>query len=223
VPGVNIPSDSYLQAQLNSMQQQLNELQTQQQYVMVNKAGMLALQMGLLQDGYFGMAVYDGSTTVPRVQVGQLPNGDYGLSVGDANGNSQEILPAVSSYVAAQLTQHSVGTSGLSGSPSVTCDIGASGNAQIIIGASVQLPTAGGSNTQAGIQFTIDGSGTYGFVQLGASLGASDIMVASVSQTYTLSGLGQTRTAGSHTFGLVYYSNTGGASFQYNFLEVRPL
>jgi hypothetical protein len=204
MPPVNIPSSDYLAQQINLMQQQIQALQTQQQYVMVDKNGILRVQLGLLQTG------------------------DYGLYLEDPSGNRQEILPAANAYYNPALTLSGFGPSTISGSPQVQCTIGASGNAKITIGSFIELPSAGGNNCYGGIFLVIDGGGTlYGQCQLTASLGASQVASASVTQIYSLTGLlnGGTLSPGLHTFSLKYYSNNSGGYtfFAQNFLEVVPV
>ena len=211
MPPVNVPSSDYLAQQINLMQQQLQALQTQQQYVMVDKNGNLRLQLGLLQ------------------------NGDYGILMQDASGNHQELLPSVSAFENSALSLTGFGPSTISGSPSVTANIGASGNAKITLATQITLPASGGTSSTpcyGAVLIVIDGSGAYGEAYFGVRVGSAGNSVtgtASVAQVMSLQGLlnGGTLTEGSHTFSLIYVADSGSSSnvtfFSQNYLEVQPI
>jgi hypothetical protein len=205
MPPVNIPSSDYLIQQINLMQQQIQALQTQQQYVMVDKNGILRLQLGLLQ------------------------NGDYGILMQDVSGNKQELLPAVSSYKASALTLTGFGPSALTDAPSVTCNIGASGNAKITLSSQIALPNSSGS-ISAFVLLQIDSGATfYGATGLNINQSASVQLGGSVCSVFTILDVtgGSPLAEGSHTFSLIFEAASSSSSnntfFSETFLEVQPI
>src|SRR5579875_2817359 len=130
---------------------------------LLNSSGDVVALLGQLLDGTYGIALYnafgvpitevgpDGvtiqsSSGAVRAQLGLLANGDYGLQVVNTDGSSQEILPTISAFAAAQISTTSTSWVSLAGSPSLTATLGASGNAVVTVGAQI----ANGSTSAAG-------------------------------------------------------------------------
>src|ERR1019366_5224590 len=66
-----------------------------------------------------------------------LVNGDHGIELIDLSGNTQELLPSRDDYAGPTLSTTSATPVGLSGSPFVNINLGASGDCEITAGAFV--------------------------------------------------------------------------------------
>jgi hypothetical protein len=140
------PSNDYFASLLRGLQQQITALSTQQNQYVIDNTGTTRVQVGWHQaDNSYGVTIFDPSGN-KRVVLGQLPNGDHGIELIDASGHAQELLPALDQYVGATLNTTSGTPVTLSGSPTVTVNIGANGDCEITAGAFVGYPTAGSAN-----------------------------------------------------------------------------
>ena len=156
-----------------------------------------------------------------RIRIGFLPNGDYGVLFSDTLGNQQELLPAVRSFYAAQLSTSSTSPATLGSAPSVTAVIGASGDAVLEFGSNISASGAGvgglvypeldgALTTVAGNQWLL-----YNLNQSNATCYASVL----ASQFF-----GKKLTPGSHTFTQQYSVHAAGtALFTANVLAVTPI
>ena len=117
MPGGNGPSNEYLLGQIQQLQSQYTALSQQGQYVVVDQNLKL------------------------RVQIGLLQNGDYGILLADpASGAHQELLPSAAGYTSSTLVCTSTTPQTLSGSPTVSVTIGASFDAKVSFSA-IQTPS----------------------------------------------------------------------------------
>jgi hypothetical protein len=201
MPAYNVPQDEYLSRLLASLQQQVAATQSQQQYVVVDQNLALRLQIGLLE------------------------NGDYGILLADpATATRTELLPLYTSYVDTQLSTSSATPVALAGSPAVTATIGASGDCIITVGSSI---SNGAVNNTGFINLEVDGAGGHSILSLGstASITAANVQSTRQYTKWTLESGGIPLTPGQHTFGLHYSSSTGGTTvtFSANWLSVQPI
>lgn len=190
---------------LDSHQKQINDLKRTSQLSAAN------ITDGTLQ-------VSDPAGNV-RVQVGNIPDGDYGLAISDLAGHTEEILPSVHAYNAATLSTTSTTATAITGSPTVSAVIGASGDAEITISAFVQVTTA----TTAFAALYIDGvlAGPTSCFDLVAGTGGAGV---AMSTTLLLSLFnGATIAPGSHTFSLKYLVGSGTGTWSQNYLRVKPI
>lgn len=158
---------------------------------------------------------------IRRVQVGALANGDYGILLRDLLGNVQELLPLKSSFYNSQLSVSSTSPTTVANSPSVTVDIGASGDAILSLGANISSNSAG----VGGLVYPlIDGAltpvaGNTWLLYNNYTGNVSCFVEVQVSQFF-----GHTLTPGSHTFTLKYSTALSGtAIFTANVLKVQPI
>ena len=190
----NYNADNGLASQLKNLTDRITALETQQTFVVSD------------------------INNVKRVQLGQLPNKDYGLYVADTAGHSQEILPGVDAYVNGALSTTSTSPASIAGSPTVTATIGASGDFEVTAGAFMSVP---GSATAFAF-LVIDGGSP---LQLfGTVVSGTTGITTSVQATRKYSKwAGTTLTPGSHTFTMVYDTTTGTATFSANYLKIQPI
>jgi hypothetical protein len=136
VPSVPPIANDYLKSLLNGLQAQIIALvTTQNQYVLDNNS-IVRVQVGWHQtNNSYGVTIFDPSGN-RRVVLGQLPNGDHGIELIDLSGNTQELLPSRDDYAGPTLSTTSPPPVGLSGSPFVNINLGASGDCEITAGAS---------------------------------------------------------------------------------------
>ena len=208
MPAVNFSQDDWLVQQIQQLQQQVQALQTQQQYVIVD------------------------AQLRQRVQLGLLNNGDYGLLVTDpVNSVQTEYLPVYQNVVAATEGTSSASYTDLTtAGPSVTVTIGASGMAQIFIGSYIGVTAV--QNAQAGgfVGVATDGVDPVGGIGLDEllyfAMSTANVVpsctgiASSQSGIYVVSGL----SPGTHTFKMRYKAAGGGTSnFSSRFIQVRPL
>ena len=180
----------------------------------VDNNGHQVMAIGQLPDGTYGIEVYDNNGNV-RSALGKLVNGDYGLQVIDSAGNSQEILPAVQQYVAANINVTSQ-TYVQDGGPVVSAVVGASGKVKVEASA---FAAANAGNVGAWVGLYIDGAFAFDLTEIDSAGGQ---ITTSFGSTIIVSGL----TPGStNTFELYYKwtSATGSANFQNRSLVVTPL
>jgi hypothetical protein len=159
-----------------------------------------------------------------RIVTGLLPNGDYGLAYySRANdGTYQELFPSVSAFTASTLSTSSTSYTTLTGSPSVTVDIGMSGDCDVAVSSRIGTLAAGRS---AGMELVVDGtpiSASTWSPTLGSSAADLNASVTAMGRYSEIAG--GTLTAGSHTFSLQYASLLGGTvEFVTVFLRIQPI
>jgi hypothetical protein len=199
MPPVNVPSSDYLAQQINLMQQQIQALQTQQQYVMVDKNGYLRLQLGLLQ------------------------NGDFGILLADTNGNSQELLPAASAFYGGTLATTSGSYTTLGSSPTVQVVIGESGDCEVTF--SCIAAAAAYAGEVACATLVVDGSIPFtNYLCYLSSSGSNGAGASTTSIIRYKAYAGGGLAPGPHTFSLKYRALAGsGADFINPYLKVQPL
>jgi hypothetical protein len=211
------PSNDYFASLLRGLQQQITALSTQQNQYVVDNTGTMRVQVGWHQaDNSYGVTIFDPSGN-KRVVLGQLPNGDHGIELIDLSGNTQELLPARDDYVGTTLSTTSATPVGLSGSPFVNINVGASGDAEITAGAFVGCA----ANDTANAYLVIDGGTPDSIFGLGSTAASA----GNVQSTRRLSTwLGTTlNPAVGHSFTMAYASTSGTANFSANYLKVQPL
>jgi hypothetical protein len=219
MPGI-IPQQSLYQLIFN-LQQQINAVALQQTGGITNSSGIAVVKYGALPNGDYGYAVYD-STGNLRVQMGELPSGDYGIEIVDPTGHSNEIWP-VSSAFGNGGTLGSAGPATITGSPSVTSYLGASGDCLITVSAGLEAT----EGVDANVYLVIDGTPYFTRTALGlsiANMGASAQIFQNCSSTFRLSQwYGSALTANaSHTFSLEYEGATG-LDFSEICIVIQPL
>lgn len=165
-----------------------------------------------------GLTQYDSGGHT-RMQMGELPNGDYGLAYYSAanDGTYAELFPVESAYAQGTLTTTSSTETTIAGSPSVTATLGASGDALVTVSAFIGMSVA----AESAVWLTIDGNSVGQWIAV--SSGASGPVATNASSTRRLSNMGSAPGAGSHTFGLEFSSSSGTAQFSAIGLIVQPL
>lgn len=211
IPGVNnTPGELWLITQIQQMQNQIRALQQQQNSSVADNNLKVRIQQGLLPDGSYGTRYLDAAGN-ERARIGQQSNGDYGLGVTDPSGNFAEMLPLQTRGVTTLETTTSTSWTDLATvGPSVTANIGATGNALIIVTAGIHINTTGVTGS---LGVSIDGASPVSPVAgfgLNAATGA-----ATVTGSFVKTGL----SAGSHTF-KIQYENSGAIVVGY---DVRSL
>lgn len=195
MPGTNPAADSFTIEFLRQIDQRLRSLETQQNSLWRDAEGN------------------------PRLQIGLLPNGDYGFATySPANdGTYQEVRPLEAASAAGGVTTAAGGFALTDlGGPAVTATIGATGKALVL--ASCEALITGGSGADAAYcALMVDGS-------FAASIGStSETVYNAVTDGTVLTGL----SPGSHEFALWYgmlgSSGTPTATFQARSLVVWPL
>lgn len=197
------PDDVF--ARLDSLQQQLNALKRTSQLSAANITG------GNLQ-------VSDTAGNV-RVQVGNILGGDYGVLVADLNGNTEELLPTVSSYFGPVITATTTSFASYTGAPSLTAVIGQSGNAKVSFSATI-FSSSGGSQPIVGL--SVDGGAAFALL-VNNSINQVSVAGNRILKSWA-AGPGLL-TPGSHVFSFVYQAagSVGTAAFADSYLEVKPL
>jgi hypothetical protein len=188
-----VPADWFL-GEFNKMRHQIAQVATQSQYFFSDPQGNL------------------------RVKLGLLSNGDYGIQLTDVDGHSVELLPGVDNYHNGTLSTTSTTPVALTGSPTVTCDIAASGNCEVTAGAFVGVDA-----TAEGLMWlTVDGT-SVGQIA-GVSNGNSAGIGGNVQSTRNLAlWQGSGLTPGQHAFGLLFSATSGTANFSAIYLKVQPV
>jgi len=217
VPSVPPIANDYLKSLLNGLQAQITALATtQNQYVLDNNS-IVRVQVGWNQtNNSYGVTIFDPSGN-RRVVLGQLPNGDHGIELIDLSGNTQELLPSRDDYAGPTLSTTSATPVGLSGSPFVNINLGASGDCEITARAFVGCA----ANDTANAYLVIDGGTPQSIFGLG-STAASAGNVQSTRRISTWLGTTLTPNVG-HSFTMAYASTSGTANFSANYLKVQPL
>jgi hypothetical protein len=195
VPGVNGPSSEYLVSQLQGIQSQLTALAQQSSYVVVDQNLKL------------------------RVVVGLLPSGDFGILLQDPAGNTQELLPALSSYVNGTLSTTSSTAASIAGSPSITANIGASGDCELTVAAYINVP-AGALGT---VFIVADGGAAWSLTALDNFNGSAALSASVCGMVKWKQRTAGSLTPGSHAFTLKYATTAGTANFSQNYFKVQPV
>jgi hypothetical protein len=186
MPGVNLPADAnQLAAILNNLQAQITALQTQQLFIATDKN-------------------YN-----PRVRLGLLPDGDYGLAIYSAanDGTYVEInVPVVASY-AGTLTTSSTSYTTLTNSPTLSVTVGASGKAFVSLSGTIGTSsTVSGTPAQGKAQMYVDGVASGLVIAASITVNTSAFGVQSTnSNAILVTGLSQ----GTHTLSIEYESPFG--------------
>lgn len=221
MPGMNLPASTWLATKLNDFDQRLTNLEHQQLFIITNSTGAAIGRFGLQTDGTISAEFFD-TAGHKRVAVGQLLNGDYGLQIVDLLGNQQELLPAVTSFNGNTLTTNSAVAAAITGGPSVSFDLGANLDADVLV--SAQLTTAG-SGGQA-IYGKLDSNAAAEIMQFSSA--GTDVTQTPMSMTFRLNAwatfYGLTAlTAGAHTLTLWYTGVSGNSVYSLNYLKVQPV
>lgn len=144
-----------------------------------------------------GLTVNDSSGKT-RVQLGALPNGDYGLEITDASGLSQVVNPLYADTGNSSSTLAEA-TSWTSFSfPTLTAPIGPSGTAVFMIAAWLGLPSGsyieiglevnGATPTFSSLYSNITGEGSFAYIYVGNGLPQGSIDFTLVYRTGSVSG-----------------------------------
>lgn len=144
-----------------------------------------------------GLTVNDSSGNT-RVQLGALPNGDYGLEITDAAGLAQVVNPLYAQTGASSTTLAEATSWSSFSFPTLTAPIGPSGKALIMVGAWLQSPSGGSialglevngvAPTYGSIYSDISGKGSFGYMYVAAGLPQGSITFTLVYQTGSVSG-----------------------------------
>jgi hypothetical protein len=174
-----------------------------------NAAGELVLEIGNIGgSGEYGIVTYDASGH-PRVIVGQLPDGTYGLAVGSnvaSGGNYVDINVPVVSAISGLLTTTSTSFTTLTGSPTLGVTVGGSGKLLVTITGTIGVNNATSTPSQGLAYVYVDGVVTT--AGLAASLtvtsGTGGVQMTGATSSL-LTGLSQ----GAHTLSIEYRSANG--------------
>jgi hypothetical protein len=186
-----------------------------------NSAGDVILALGENADGTNSLEVFDTSGNL-RTALGQLASGDYGLAVTDPHGVTNEVFPVSSKYVNGPLATSSTTPFAITGSPSVTAYLGASGDALVTV---CCLMNTGITSTLGEVDLWVDGSSYGSALFMGYPSSAGSAVEASCSTTRRLSDWeGALPANGNHVFTL-RYSSSAGTSIGFNAISivVQPL
>ena len=211
------PSNDWFASQFRNLQQQITALATQQNQYVIDHNQIMRVKVGWHQaDNSYGVTIFDPSGN-RRVVLGQLPNGDHGIELIDLSGNTQELLPSRDDYAGPTLSTTSATPVGLSGSPFVNINLGASGDCEITAGAFVGCA----ANDTANAYLVIDGGTPESIFGLGSTAASA----GNVQSTRRISTWLSTTLAPNvgHSFTMAYASTSGTANFSANYLKVQPL
>lgn len=211
------------------MQAQISALAQQQQILISNAQSETRIVNGLIPGSgptaQYGLQVLDteGNT---RVQVGDQPNGDIGLSVTDpATSTTTTILPVFSETDGG----HSLATSSTTyvadpNTPALTATIAASGTALITASSYIGIPGSTGGAQSAGlVGLFVDGSLYYdGLLYLSNTVVGATAVGIAASQSAAI--IATDLATGQHTFEM-YYKIVGPGDVNYSnrHLQVQPL
>jgi len=219
MPPVPGKANDYFVNLIKTMQKRITALETKQNFGIRDAKNILRLQAGLLPDGTFGMRVFDTAGN-PRIGFGQLPDGDSGMAVYSQSndGTYVEVNPPVATPASGALATASTSFTTLTGSPTISVNVGISGKVLGILSGIVGLSVS--SNTQQGIaQLYVDG------VANGPTIAASLTMASGVAGVQStggdialISGLAQ----GAHTLSIEYKS-VFGASINFSEMQITAI
>jgi len=204
------------------LHRRIRALETQQNSYVTDIDGNVIMQSGYIAGTYpaqHGTLVSDDSGNV-RLQLGTLPDGDFGLAY-FTPGTSiyQTLWPLVSDYADATISTESTSWTALAGSPTVTAVLGASGDAMVTVSAFIGMGVA---DSTCSIGLAVDGGSPEQWVALSS---ASTVGVnATTVRQLSKSGIGAL-TKGPHTFTLQYMTTDGSAdaNFSAQCLVVEPI
>ncbi len=186
--------DDHLLATILSHEARLRALETQQQLIITDPAGKT------------------------RVQVGLLPNGDYGIAVFDAATGDYEVVAYeyFACITASESTTSTTPTDLTTPGPSVTVPVGASGAVEVTMAACIDVSSG---SSAAGIAYLfVDGVGAANLPNI--TVGNVNGVLANVSLLVRVSGLSE----GDHVFEMKYESADGSiVTFANRTLSVRPI
>jgi hypothetical protein len=95
----------------------------------------IASRVTKLETSFTGVKDSLGNT---RIKTGLLANGDYGIALIDGLGNTDELLPSVRGFYVTGISVTSTSYASPSGSPSVTAQIGANGDAIVTVSCNME-------------------------------------------------------------------------------------
>lgn len=169
------------------------------------------------------LTVYD-NTLVPRVVLGLLPDGTYGLAIGSnvaVGGHYVDIHVPAYTALGGPFTTASTTPTTIAGSPTLNVTVGASGLCLITLSAFVGLSLTSAGAIEGNAEITIDGVTGGTVITSSLTLQAAALpggMANSVSSTFLKGSLSQ----GTHTLGLVY-SSTFGQSISWSNVGIAAL
>lgn len=160
----------------------------------------------------------------PRVNVGYLPSGDYGILLSAPNNSENtELLPIVTQFWLNAIIITSTSFVTNTNLPAVSAYIGASGNCLVRISSVININDSGNIGE---IKVQVDGNsgnqqGTCAFTQTGGTEGSASCL----AEFPYAAAAGNSLTPNSyHTFQLVFKSNDGSAvDFSYISLTIQPI
>lgn len=230
MPPVLPSAEQYLLLQLAQLAATVQQLSEQQQILISNSDNVTRIVNGLIpgSGGLYGFQVLDTGGN-NRVQVGDLPGGDIGLSVSDpTTGTTTTILPVYKQTDGDNsLTTSSTTYVTDPNMPALTATIGAHEEALILLNSYVGIP-GGTSGTQSGgfVGLSIDGgapTGTFNELLYFANtvVGSTAVgMAANQSASFIATGL----SSGQHTFEMQFkMTGPGSVTFESRYLQVQPL
>ena len=184
----------------------------------------LARRVAALEQQFRGIKDEDGNT---RVKWGQLPLGDYGISLSDpATGNVTTLLPVYKEGITtAESTMSTTYTDLATPGPEVTATIGMSGEALVIINSYIGVIGVASAQSGGFVGVSIDGNAPVSpldeILYFAVSSGSEAIGIAgNQSAMVILTGL----SVGQHTFEFKYKALGGNnVTFFNRFLQVAPI
>jgi hypothetical protein len=215
--------------------------------------GNVAAAYGIQNDGTFGLWLYPDTTGaypanptmklsgtglsfynpsgVEEVSLGELSSGLWGLGVLPYGGSQLQQVGGALSALTADEQQSTASWSNLTGDPSVTVDIGPSGEALVMIGCRISTGGAANQNMEGVVGVQVDGAATpYGYNSstplTGPYIYASTAAAGGVSVSGTITIQVTGLSAGTHTFSLLYATaniSGGSVGFSGRFVTVQPL
>ena len=209
MPGVNPPAGDAFFARLRNIEKALAALQNQQLFLVADLEQNMRVRLGPLVDGT------------------GTPNGDFGLSVSDSNGHTTNILPVYTSSVGAVESTTSTSYTDLATpGPSVTAEVGSTGDVEIICNSYIGIPGTSSGQSAGFVGISIDGAPPTSpldeaiyFSNTGG--GTPQGMAANQSFTTILTGLAP---LSSVTFTMLYkVAGPPTVSFGSRYLSVRPI
>jgi hypothetical protein len=179
--------------------------------------GVERVVVGRLDDDTdeYGVRILD-ETDAPRVQLGVLQDGGYGLGVRNDAGQIVNVLRSLTPV--AEDIDDTDSTSSLSYvnlahvGPTVTVDVGETGRVLATASAFIGLDNTG---MTAAVSIFVDGVGTAGALALSNQ---TALLAASCCSTQVIEGL----TPGPHTFQMRYKVTSGTGNFSSRTLLVQP-
>lgn len=198
MPLVHHTASQFFLQRIAQLSQRVADLEGQQNWGIRDGNMKLRIRAGLQPDSSFGIQILDDTGHV-RVSLGDLPDGDYGLSVSDpGTGQSAEIMPTLTATHGDPAFSPTAATTWQTlGGPGVTVNVGNSGRVRVHLFAHMLNET----KNLAYVGVAVDGTmpvapGDLGFWGIGTSAGGG----GSLAAAHVVSGL----SAGDHTFKTVF-------------------